>query len=186
MRASDIRRGQAVIMDGTLFVVTNADHNTPGNLRAKVQFKLRDVQRGTIMDKRVGATDNIETASLDRRVVEYLYHDGDNYVFMDTETYDQPHVSADVLGKDALYLVPNIQMQALYHDGKMVSYELPKTVEHTITDTPPGIKGATATNQMKDAITETGLNVKVPPFMNPGDRIRINTENGSYLERVSK
>src|SRR5690606_2495439 len=92
MRASDIRRGQAVIMDGTLFIVTNADHNTPGNLRAKVQFKLRDVKRGTILDKRVGATDDIETATLDRRTVEYLYSDGDNHVFMDTETYDQPAI----------------------------------------------------------------------------------------------
>jgi len=173
-------------MDGALFIVTNADHNTPGNLRAKVQFKLRDVKRGTILDKRVGATDDIETATLDRRTVEYLYSDGDNHVFMDTETYDQPAIPADVLGKDALYLVPNIQMVAMYHDGQMVSYELPKTVEHTIADTAPGIKGATATNQMKDATTETGLNVKVPPFINPGDRIRINTENGGYLERVSK
>lgn len=186
MRASDIRRGQAVIVDGTLFVVTNADHNTPGNLRAKVQFKLRDVVKGSYIDKRVGATDNIETATLDRRVVEYLYSDGDSYIFMDTETYDQPAVPADVLGSDALYLVPNMQMNAMYHDGKMVSYELPKTVEHTVTDTTPAIKGATATNQMKDATTETGLNVRVPPFLNPGDRIKINTENGAYLERVSK
>ena len=184
MRASDIRRGQAVIVDGNLYVVTGADHNTPGNLRAKVQFKLRDVQRGTYIDRRVGATDNIETATLDRRTVEYLYSDGDSYVFMDTETYDQPHIPADALGKDSLYLVPNMQMMALYHDGRMVSYELPKTVEHTITDTPPGIKGATATNQMKDATTETGLVVKVPPFISPGERIKINTENGQYLERA--
>ena len=186
MRASDIRRGQAVVIDGTLYVVTNADHNTPGNLRAKVQFKLRDVLKGTIQDKRVGATDNIETATLDRRNVEFLYDDGASLVFMDTETYDQPAIPKDVLGSDALYLVPNTTIQALYHNGNMVSYELPKTVEHTITDTPPGIKGATATNQLKDATTETGLNVKVPPFMNPGDRIKINTDNGGYLERVSK
>ena len=186
MRASDIRRGQAVIIDSTLYVVTNADHNTPGNLRAKVQFKLRDVLKGTIQDKRVGATDNIETATLDRRNVEFLYSDGENMVFMDTETYDQPAIPKDVLGSDALYLVPNTQMQALYHDGNMVSYELPKTVEHQITDTPPAIKGATATNQLKDATTETGLLVKVPPFINPGDRVRVNCDNGSYLERVSK
>lgn len=184
MRASDIKRGQAVIVDGNLYVVTAADHNTPGNLRAKVQFKLRDVQRGSYIDKRVGATDNIETATLDRRTVEYLYSDGDNHVFMDTESYDQPMIPKDVLGRDALYLVANTQMTALYHDGKMVSYELPKTVEHTITDTPPGIKGATATNQMKDATTETGLVVKVPPFISPGEKIKINTENGQYLERA--
>jgi elongation factor P len=186
MRASDIRRGQAVIIDGVLYVVTNADHNTPGNLRAKVQFKLRDVNKGTIQDKRVGATDNIDTATLDRRTVEYLYSDGDGHVFMDTESYEQPTIPTDVLGSDALYLTPNTQMQALYHDGKMVSYELPNTVEHDVTDTPPAIKGATATNQLKDATTETGLTVKVPPFINPGDRIKINTSNGSYIERVNK
>ena len=186
MRASDIRRGQAVVIDGTLYVVTNADHNTPGNLRAKVQFKLRDVGKGTIQDKRVGATDNIETATLDRRNVEYLYSDGDNHVFMDTETYDQPAIPADVLGSDALYLVPNTTIQALYHDGRMVSYELPNTVDHVIRDTPPAIKGATATNQLKDAETDTGLTVKVPPFINPGDTIKVNTGDGSYIERVSK
>ncbi len=186
MRASEIRRGQAVIIDKTLYVVTNADHNTPGNLRAKVQFKMRDVSKGTIQDKRVGATDNIETATLDRRVVEYLYSDPDNHVFMDMETYEQPGIPLDVLGADALFLTPNTQMQALYHEGRMVSYELPKTVDHTIADTPPAIKGATATNQVKDATTETGLIVKVPPFINPGDVVRINTDGGAYIERVSK
>src|SRR6266480_3092382 len=93
MRASDVKRGQAVIMDGKLYVVTNADHNTPGNLRAKVQFKLRDVLKNTIQDKRVGATDDIETATLDRRQVEYLYSDNDGHVLMDMETYDQNHIA---------------------------------------------------------------------------------------------
>ena len=102
MRASDIRRGQAVIIDGKLFVVTNADHNTPGNLRAKVQFKLRDVLKNTIQDKRVGATDDIETATLDRRQVEYLYSDNDGHVIMDLETYDQQHLPKELLGDDIL------------------------------------------------------------------------------------
>src|SRR5947209_19720812 len=129
MRASDIRRGQAVIIDAKLFVVTNADHNTPGNLRAKVQFKLRDVIKGTIQDKRVGATDDIETATLDRRQVEYLYSDGDGHVLMDMETYDQQHLPKELLGDDILYLKPNTQLIALFHDVKAVSYEMPKTVE---------------------------------------------------------
>src|SRR6266478_8724786 len=102
MRASEVRRGQAVIIDGKLFVVTNADHNTPGNLRAKVQFKLRDVSRGTIMDKRVGATDDIETASLDRRQVEYLYSDASGHVLMDMETYEQDSIPKEVFGEDIL------------------------------------------------------------------------------------
>src|SRR5207237_8780885 len=143
MRASDIRKGQAVVMDGKLFVVTGADHNTPGNLRAKVQFKLRDVTRGTIMDKRVSATEDIDTVNLDRRQVEYLYSDNEGHVLMDIETYDQTTIPKDVFGTDILYLKPNTQLLALFHDAKVVSYELPKTVDLKVTDTPPGIKGAT-------------------------------------------
>src|SRR5512132_3938271 len=184
MRASDIRRGQAVIMDGKLYVVTQADHNTPGNLRAKVQFKLRDVSKGTIQDKRVGATDDIETATLDRRQVDYLYTDNDGHVIMDMETYDQNHVPKEVFGDDILYLKPNTQLTALFHDGKVLSYELPKTVDLKVTDTPPGIKGATATNQQKDATLETGLKTRVPPFIEIGETVRISTESGGYLSRA--
>lgn len=184
MRASDIRRGQAVIIDGKLFVVTNADHNTPGNLRAKVQFKLRDVSKGTIQDKRVGATDDIDTVNLDRRQVEYLYSDNEGHIIMDLETYDQQTIPKEVFGDDILYLKPNTPMQAMFHDGKVVSYELPKTVDLMVKDTPPGIKGATATNQMKDATMETGLTTRVPPFIEIGETLRISTETGQYLSRA--
>lgn len=184
MRASDIRKGQACIIDGKLYVVTAADHNTPGNLRAKVQFKLRDVAKGTIIDKRVGATDDIETVNLDRRQVEYLYSDGDGHVIMDLETYDQQTIPKDVFGDDILYLKPNTQLTALFRDGQVVSYELPKTVDLKVTDTPPGIKGATATNQQKEATLETGLKVKVPPFIEIGEVIRIGVETNTYLSRA--
>ncbi len=184
MRASEIRRGQAVIIDGKLFVVTNADHNTPGNLRAKVQFKMRDVTKGTIQDKRVGATDDIETATLDRRSVEYLYSDNEGHVLMDLETYDQNTISKDVFGTDALYLKPNTPLTANFHEGKIVSYELPKTVDLAVKDTAPAIKGATATNQSKDAELETGLKTRVPPFISVGEVIRISTETGEYLSRA--
>src|SRR5438105_12812083 len=115
MRASDIRKGTAVIIDGKLFVVTGADHNTPGNLRAKVQFKLRDVAKGTIQDKRVGATDDIETATLDRRQVEYLYSDADGHCIMDMETYDQNTIPKEVFGDDILLLKPNTPLTAMFH-----------------------------------------------------------------------
>ncbi len=184
MRASDIRRGQAVIMDGRLYVVTNADHNTPGNLRAKVQFKLRDVLKGTIQDKRVGATDDIETTNLDSRQVVYLYSDNDGHIIMDLETYDQNTIPKEVFGNDILFLKPNTQMTAMFHEGKIVSYELPKTVDLKVTDTMPAIKGATATNQMKDATLETGLKTRVPPFIEVGEVIRINTETSGYLSRA--
>lgn len=184
MRASDIRKGQAVIIDGKLMVVTGADHNTPGNLRAKVQFKLRDVAKGTIQDKRVGATDDIETTNLDTRQVEYLYSDNDGHVLMDLETYDQNTIPKEVFGDDILYLKPNTQLKALFHSGKVVSYELPASVELKITDTPPVIKGATATNQLKDATLETGLKTRVPGFIVTGETIRISTEDGSYQSRA--
>jgi len=184
MRASDIRRGQAVIIDGKLCVVTNADHNTPGNLRAKVQFKLRDVSKGTILDKRVGATDDIETATLDRRQVEYLYSDNDGHVLMDMETYEQDTIPKVVFGDDILYLKPNTPLTAMYHEGKIVSYEMPKTVDLLVKDTPPIIKGATATNQLKDAELETGLRTRVPGFIEIGETIRVSTENGQYMSRA--
>src|SRR4051812_14844047 len=184
MRASDIRKGTAVIMDGKLFVVTNADHNTPGNLRAKVQFKLRDVSKGTIQDKRVGATDDIETTNLDLRQVEYLYSDNEGHVLMDLETYDQNTIPKEVFGDDILFLKPNTQLNASFHDGKIVSYDLPKTVDLKITETAPGIKGATATNQMKDAVLETGLKTRVPPFIEEGEVVRISTETKGYLSRA--
>lgn len=184
MRASDIRKGTAVIIEGKLFVVTNADHNTPGNLRAKVQFKLRDVYKGTILDKRVGATDDIETTNLDSRKVEYLYSDGDGHVIMDLENFEQYTLGAELFGDDILYLKPNTALTALFHEGKVISYELPQVVDLKITDTAPGIKGATATNQMKDAETETGLKTRVPPFIEIGETVRISTETGAYMSRA--
>jgi elongation factor P len=172
------------MIDGKLFVVTNADHNTPGNLRAKVQFKLRDVSKGTIQDKRVGATEDIETTNLDSRQVEYLYSDNDGHVLMDLETYDQNTISKDVFGDDILYLKPNTQLTASFHDGKIVSYDLPKTVDLKVKDTAPSIKGSTATNQLKDAEMETGLRTRVPGFIEVGETLRISTETGGYQSRA--
>jgi len=183
MRASDIRRGQAVVIDAKLFVVTAADHNTPGNLRAKVQFKLRDVSKGTIIDKRVGATDDIEITTLDARQMEYLYSDNHGHILMDLETFDQQTIPPEVFGDDILYLKPNTQFQAHFHEDKIVTYDLPKTVDLLVTDTPPSIKGATATNQLKEATLETGLKTRVPGFILTGETIRISTESGGYLSR---
>lgn len=184
MRASEVRRGQAIIVDGKLYVVTNADHNTPGNLRAKVQFKMRDVTKDTIIDKRVGATDDIETTNLDTRDVEYLYSDNVGHVLMDMESFEQETIPKSVFGDDILYLKPNTPLKALFHEGKIVSYDLPKTVDLKVTDTQPALKGATATNQQKDAELETGLKTRVPPFIEVGEIIRISTESGDYMSRA--
>ncbi|MBC7821625.1 MAG: elongation factor P [Planctomycetaceae bacterium] len=184
MRASEIRKGTAVIIDGKLFVVTGADHNTPGNLRAKVQFKLRDVYKGTIMDKRVGATDDIETTNLDSRKVEYLYTDGDGHVIMDVENFEQYTLPKELFGNDILYLKPNTGLTAMFHNEKVISYELPNVVDLVVTDTSPSIKGSTATNQLKDAEMETGLKTRVPGFIEVGETLRINTETGEYQSRA--
>jgi elongation factor P len=149
-----------------------------------VQFKMRDVLKGTIQDKRVGATDDIQTTNLDSRQVEYLYSDNEGHVLMDLETYDQNTIPREVFGDDIKYLKPNTQLTAMFHEGKIVSYDLPKTVDLKVTDTAPGIKGATATNQLKDATLETGLATRVPPFIEVGEVIRINTETGGYLSRA--
>jgi elongation factor P len=184
MRASEIRKGTAVIIDQKLYVVTGADHNTPGNLRAKVQFKLRDVTKNTIIDRRVGATDDIQTTSLDSRKVEYLYSDNEGHWLMDLENYEQNCIAASVFGDDIKFLKPNTQLTAMYHEGKLISYELPKTVDLKVTDTSPQVKGATATNQQKDAVLETGLQTRVPPFIEIGEVIRISTETGGYQSRA--
>src|SRR4030095_14087220 len=131
MRASDIRKGQAVIMDGKLMVVTGADHNTPGNLRAKVQFKLRDVAKGTIQDKRVGAPDATETPNPASRTADRRSSDNDGHVLMDTETYDQNTIPKEVFGDDILYLKPNTQLTAHFSEGKIVTYDLATTVDVT-------------------------------------------------------
>jgi elongation factor P len=184
MRASDIKKGTAVIIEEKLYVVTGADHNTPGNLRAKVQFKLRDVLKGTIIDRRVGATDDIQITTLDSRNVEYLYSDGDGHVIMDNESYEQYTLPKDLIGDDIKFLKPNTHLTAFFHEGICISYELPQVVELKVTDTAPGIKGATATNQLKDAELETGLKTRVPPFIEVGETIRVRTETGDYLSRA--
>ena len=184
MRASEVRKGTAVIFDGKLYVVTGADHNTPGNLRAKVQFKMRDVLKNTIIDRRVGATDDIETTTLDSRQVEYLYSDGEGHWLMDLENYEQNAIPAAVFGDDIKFLKPNTQLTAQYHDDKLLSYELPKTVDLKVTETAPQMKGATATNQQKDAVLETGLQTRVPPFIEIGETIRISTDTGAYMSRA--
>ena len=181
-----MRPGMAVTMDGSLFICTQATHVTPGNLRAFVQAKLKRISDGVILEKRLRSTEEVEQAFLDRREMEYLYSDTAGHVLMDTKTYDQITVSDDIIGGLIHYFKPNTPLTALLNEGKVVTIELPKTVELTVTDTPPAIKGATATNQMKDAVLETGLKTRVPPFIENGEVVKINTDDGSYLGRVNK
>jgi elongation factor P len=184
MRATELRPGLGVKMDGKLFVITNFEHRTPGNLRAFIQVKIKDVISGKTLEKRLSSSDDVEVIDLDRRPMEYLYSDNSGATFMDSENYDQQTIPKDVLGEALLYLRPNTQVVVLCHESRPISLELPAAVELTITDTPPGIKGATATNRLKEATLETGLKTKVPEFIATGETIKISTSDGSYLSRA--
>ncbi len=187
MKASELRTGMGVRIDGKLWVITQFEHRTPGNLRAFIQIKIRDVVTGKHVEKRLSSTEAVETINLDRRTLEFLFADGTGGgTFMDTETFDQFELGADILGDALLYLEPNAQCTVLFHESAAVSVELPPSVEVTIVETPPGIKGATATNQLKEAECDTGLKTRVPPFIEIGERIRVSTEDGSYISRVKE
>ena len=184
IKATDIRRGMVITMEGANFVVVDFAHHTPGNLRAMVQTKLRNMNSGSLIDKRLRSVDQIEVPYVETKEYEYLYSSGDEHVFMDTETYDQLSFSPEILGTAMQYLLPNSRVMVKYIADKPVSIEVPASIDLTVTDTPPALKGATATNQYKEATLETGLKVQVPPFVGVGEKIRIDTRTGEYVERV--
>ncbi len=184
MKATEMRPGMAVKIDGKLFVITRTEHRTPGNLRAFMQIKLKDVKGGSIVERRFASSDDLDVAMLDRREIEYLYSDNSGHVFMDTETYEQYALDAELLGDAMKFLKANTTIIGLLNEGNIITIELPKTVDLKVTDTVPGIKGATATNVQKDATMETGLVVRVPDFIKVGEMVRVSTETGSYQSRV--
>jgi len=184
IKATDIRRGMVITMDGVNFVVVDFAHHTPGNLRAMVQTKLRNMNSGALIEKRLRSVDQIEVPYVETKEFEYLYSSGDEHVFMDTETYDQLSFQPEILGTAMQFLLPNSKVTVQYVANKPVSVDVPASIDLTVTDTPPSIKGATATNQYKEALLETGLKVQVPPFVGPGEKIRIDTRTGEYIERV--
>lgn len=184
MNSTDLRPGMAIKMDGNLFLITEYTHVTPGNLRAFVQIKIRNLKTGSIIDKRLRSGEDVEQVDLDRRSMEYLYKQGDKFTFMDSETFEQVELPSELLGDFPLYILPNTSVIVLWCDGKAISVELPKTVTLEVTDTPPGIKGATATNQLKEATCETGLKTRVPPFIGIGEKIIISTDTGEYKSRA--
>ena len=184
LKATDIRRGMVITIEGVNFVVLDFAHHTPGNLRAMVQTKLRNMNNGALIEKRLRSVDQIEVPYVETKEYEYLYSAGDDHVFMDTETYDQLSFSPEIIGTAMDYLLPNSRVMVKYINEKPVSIEVPDFVELSVIDTPPSLSGATATNQYKEATLETKLKVQVPPFVKPGEKIRIDTRTGEYLERV--
>ena len=184
MKANDLKPGKAINQDGQIWIVTKTEHVKPGKGGAFVQAKIKSMKTGSVQEKRFRSTDDVEDVTLDRRELEYLYTDNTGAIFMDCESYEQSILPADVLGDALYYCKPNERVIGLHHGSKVLSVELPAQVELEVTDAPPGIKNATATSVMKEATTETGLIVKVPEFINTGDRIRVNTETGEYQSRA--
>ena len=189
VKATDIRRGQAVMWDGQLHVILETEHVKPGKGPAYVQAKMKNVDSGTIKVNRINSSDRLEGATIDRRTMQYLYESsgkGDGpYVFMDNETFDQLEIDGDVIGSDQTqWLKETIEVTVTLHEGRPLSVELPAAIELEVTETAPQAKGATATNQLKEATVETGARVRVPPFIENGQVIRINTQTGEYLGKA--
>ena len=181
---NQFKTGSHIEVDGAVYRILDFQHVTPGNLRGFVRVKLRNIRNGTLSDQKLRSEDMIERATLDEREMQYLYKDGDDYYFMDTTSYDQIHISSEALGDSVSYLKAEMTILVEFYGSEPVGIELPQTVDLKVLDTVPGIKGATASNQVKPATLETGLVVQVPPFINPGDVVRVSTESGEYLSRA--
>jgi elongation factor P len=179
-----MKKGMLIKIGQDLFRVLELQHVTPGNLRGFVRVKFRNIRTGALADQKLRSEDFVERATLDEREMQYLYRDGDAFHFMDTTSYEQLHIEAEALGDNVNYLIPDALITVEFYGSEPVGIELPPTVDLVVEDTAPGIKGATASNQIKPARLETGLVVNVPPFVNTGDKVRVSTESGEYLSRA--
>src|SRR5262249_44048468 len=181
----DVRKGQVIVgEDGQLYAVVDREHITPGNWRAILNLKLKNLKTGTIAISRVKPEDKVEIAYLERPEMQYLYADGDSLIFMDNETYDQMSLGKEWVGDLFLYLKENTNCHVVFYDNKPISLDAPAMVELKVVDTEPAVKGATAAAQYKPATLETGLKIQVPPFINLGEVIAVDTRSGEYLSRA--
>jgi elongation factor P len=182
--ATHLRPGMIIKFNNELYSIFTMTHRTPGNLRGFVQVRMRGLRNGSMTEHRFSSEDRVEKALLEEHEMEYLYDDGEYFYFMNTETFDQMHLMKDLLGDATQYLIPQLKVKVEFHEGKAIGVELPATVDMTVVETEPGIKGASVSNVTKPAKTETGLVVQVPPFITEGEKIRVNTSEGTYLERA--
>jgi elongation factor P len=184
IQATQLRPGMLINHEGELFRIMAVTHITPGNKRGMMQTKMRSLRSGLQNEHRFRSDDKVERVTLEQHEMEFLYASGDDYHFMNTDTYEQVTLTSDILGDATHFLTANLRVQIEFHEGGIpVGVTLPKTVDLAVTDTTPGIKGATVTNSLKPATTETGLVVQVPSFISPGESIRVDTETGEYLSR---
>jgi len=184
IRASDVRPGKLIVFEDALYTVKEATHVAKGNKRSYIQLKLKNFKTGQIIDQRARVDDTYETPFVQTKEYEYLYFDGTDYIIADVNTYDQIPISPELIGEATQFLKENTRVTCDLVDGQIVSVQLPNVVELAVTETVPAIKGATATNQNKDATVETGARIKVPPFIEIGEVVRVDTRSGLYVERA--
>jgi len=182
--ANDLRRGMAIDYNGDICVVLDMQHRTPGNLRAFVQATLRSIRTGKSSDVRFSSTERIEPVPMITRKMEFSYLDGDDYVFTDPENYETVMLSAELVGDTKNYLVENGVVTVTFVEEKAVSIELPSSVVLTVKDAPEGIRGDSANNVQKAVIMETGITVQAPLFIKTGEKIKVDTRTGKYMERA--
>ena len=181
---NDLKNGITLELDNGLFQVMEFQHVKPGKGGAFVRSKLRNLRNGSVLERTFNAGIRVEQALLDKKDMQFLYRDGDEYVFMDTESYEQQNVAPTALGDAADYLVEQAVAQIAFYNGEIVTVEIPAAVELTITDTDPGVQGDRVSGARKPATLQTGKMLQVPLFINPGDRVRVDTRSGEYITRV--
>jgi len=186
IKATELRRGLAILHKDDIHIVVDTEHVMPGKGPAYCQVKLKNFKTGAVISNRFRSAEQIETVFLEGKEMEFSYADGGNFYFMDPDTYELVPLPNELIGDGAEYLLPQVKVQVQLYEGNAVSVTLPHTVVMQVTDTPPTIKGATATNQYKEAALETGKRIMVPPFVCPKEKVRVDTRTGEYLERVKE
>ena len=182
--ATQIRRGMVIVFEGQPCRVIEFRHHTPGNLRAMVQAKLKNLRSGSSFEHRFRAADSIDPASMETHDLEFLYQGGDTYHFMNTENYDQLEMDEETLGDNAQWMQPGMKIQAEYYDGRPVGIKLPNSLVLEVVDTAPVMKTATKTASSKPAKLENGVTINVPEFVGTGDKVKVNPSTGEYQERA--
>jgi elongation factor P len=181
---NQLRRGVNFIHDGELLKVSEYSHSKPGRGKATIRVRVRNLRTGTNKEITFSSGDRVEDVRLEKRPYQYLYDDGQFYVFMDMDTFEQQNVPHVVLEDDRYYLRDNMELELLSYEGELIDYDLPKTMEFDVIEAERAIAGDTATGATKEIVTETGLKVRTPLFIQVGDRVRVNTETGEYITRV--
>jgi elongation factor P len=184
VKATLLRPGMVIQHEGQLFTVFSVDHRTPGNKRGSMQTRMKNLKTGAIIDYRFRAEEFVERAILDEVEFEYLYHEGDEYHFMNTETYEQMHMTKEELGESVYYLIPNTVVKVEFYQNRAIGVDLPDTMDLKVVETEPTLQKATASAVMKPATLETGLVIQVPPFVNSGDKVKVDTSEARYVQRV--